>query len=274
MSLPSRIVLVDGSGNITLDALDWLSEQKVDLIRLRWDGRIASVHCASGYAADRQKVTWQIATRANEENRLKFAKPLIEGKIKETLYNLENILPASHSRDKAIDQAHSTLKLLKEEPPQDISKLLAYEGQVAQGYFFAWRALDIKWKAQGKYPIPDEWKRFFSRSSLAVLTTPSNRNATHPVNAMLNYAYTMLESSVRIEAIADGYDPSIGIMHDRMVAERHSFIYDLMEPKRPIADRAILKLVQEETFSGADFILQEDGVCRLGPELARLIAQS
>jgi hypothetical protein len=38
-------------------------------------------------------------------------------------------------------------------------------------------------------------------------------------------------------------------------------------------DRAVLRLVAEETFSGADFQLQSDGVCRLNPELARRVVQ-
>ena len=58
LTLPPRIVLVDGSGNITLDALDWLVEQRVDLIRLKWDGRIVTMAGADGYSADRRKVTW------------------------------------------------------------------------------------------------------------------------------------------------------------------------------------------------------------------------
>ena len=76
---------------------------------------------------------------------------------------------------------------------------------------------------------------------------------------------------MRIQAIADGYDPSIGIMHDNSKTERYSYVYDQMEPFRPIVDRGILKLIQEETFSGADFALQSDGVCRLNPELARKV---
>ena len=81
LTLPPRIVLVDGSGNITLDALDWLAEQKVDLIRLSYDGRIITMAGADGYSADRQKVTWQIATRANEEKRMAFAIPLCSGQV-------------------------------------------------------------------------------------------------------------------------------------------------------------------------------------------------
>jgi CRISPR-associated protein Cas1 len=46
-----------------------------------------------------------------------------------------------------------------------------------------------------------------------------------------------------------------------------------MEPQRPVVDRAILKLIDQETFSGADFVLQTNGVCRLNPELTRRVAQ-
>jgi hypothetical protein len=46
-----------------------------------------------------------------------------------------------------------------------------------------------------------------------------------------------------------------------------------MEPMRPVVDRAILELVKATTFSGGDFSIQPDGVCRLNPELARRVAQ-
>jgi len=64
---------------------------------------------------------------------------------------------------------------------------------------------------------------------------------------------------------------AIGIMHDRIKPERHSFVFDLMEPQRPVVDRSILKLVQEHSFSGADFMLQKDGVVRVNPELVKSI---
>jgi CRISP-associated protein Cas1 len=103
---------------------------------------------------------------------------------------------------------------------------------------------------------------------------PKNWNASHPINAMLKYAYAVLMTEMRIKAIADGFDPMLVIVHD----QRHyfkertpSFALDLMEPLRPVVDRAILKMAAEETFSGADFQLQSDGVCRLNPELARRV---
>lgn len=47
-----------------------------------------------------------------------------------------------------------------------------------------------------------------------------------------------------------------------------------MEPLRPVADRRILELIRTETFSGADFDLQSDGVVRVNPELVRRLVES
>ncbi len=159
---------------------------------------------------------------------------------------------------------------LRVSSPQSVGELLAVEGNVAQGYFYAWRALDLKWKSTKVYPIPDEWRQFFSRSSLfKERQRVGNRSATHPVNAMLNYVYGVLESRVRVEVIVEGYDPNIGVMHNRNLADRHSFVFDRMEPLRPVVDRTVLNLVNTETFSGADFQIQSNGVVRLNPEFAR-----
>jgi CRISP-associated protein Cas1 len=61
-------------------------------------------------------------------------------------------------------------------------------------------------------------------------------------------------------------------MHDRISPDRHSFEFDQIEPLRPEVDRAVLRLIAEETFTRADFVMQSDGVCRLNQELARRVA--
>lgn len=145
---------------------------------------------------------------------------------------------------------------------------------MAGDYFRAWSGMTLKWKALKRRPIPEDWRSFQSRSALRE-QLGVNRGATHPVNAMLNYAYGVLTAQTQIRLIAEGYDPTIGIMHDRE-SDRGSypaFALDHMEPMRPVVDRAVLQTIRTETFTGADFMLQHDGVCRLNPELARRIAQ-
>ena len=47
--------------------------------------------------------------------------------------------------------------------------------------------------------------------------------------------------------------------------------FDLMEPERPKVDRAILDFVKGHVFDPADFVIRADGVCRLTPEMARMV---
>ena len=102
------------------------------------------------------------------------------------------------------------------------------------------------------------------------LSFSRNRNAAHPVNAILNYAYATLESETRIKAISDGYDPTIGIMHEGIIGSL-KFIFDLMEQGRPKVDRMVLDFLKGHVFDPADFVIRTDGVCRLKPEMARMV---
>jgi len=86
----------------------------------------------------------------------------------------------------------------------------------------------------------------------------------------LKYAYAVLQSQIQINAIAEGYDPTIGIMHEGR--DRSSaFIFDLMEPERPMIDQKVLEFVKSHVFDPADFVIRSDGVCRLNPEMARCV---
>jgi hypothetical protein len=45
-----------------------------------------------------------------------------------------------------------------------------------------------------------------------------------------------------------------------------------MEPERPKVDRAVLDFVKGHVFGPSDFVIRTDGVCRLTPEMARVVA--
>ena len=77
-------------------------------------------------------------------------------------------------------------------------------------------------------------------------------------------------SEVRIQVLSEGYDPTIGYLHSYK-ADRPAFVLDLMEPMRPIVDRAVLHFVQAHTFHPADFAIRRDGVCRLIPAMTNHI---
>jgi CRISPR/Cas system-associated endonuclease Cas1 len=88
---------------------------------------------------------------------------------------------------------------------------------------------------------------------------------------MLNYAYTVKQAQLQLQAVADGFDPTFGIMHNRHQGSP-AYVLDLIEPERPTIDAAVLKLVRGRSFAAADFVICRDGVCRLSPQLARMVA--
>jgi hypothetical protein len=47
------------------------------------------------------------------------------------------------------------------------------------------------------------------------------------------------------------------------------FIFELPEP--PMVDRAVLDFVKGHVFDPADFVIRSDCVCRLNPEMARMV---
>jgi CRISPR-associated protein Cas1 len=275
LDFPPRIVLIDGSGNISIDALDWISEQGISLVRISYDGSNAVVLSPNGFAANPERVQWQRETRDSPKLQLAYAIQVTRRKLEASIETLQLHLPPSAYRAAAISSAETGLANLRTRKAKSLSDLLGIEGPTAKAYWRAWQGVEMRWKAKSRYPIPDQWRTYTSRISLNSGKKWKNRNASHPINAMLNYAYAMLLAEMRIKAISDGYDPMLGILHDQRHYEKErtpSFALDLMEPLRPMVDRAVLKLVREETFTGADFVLQSDGVCRLNPNLATLVS--
>ena len=108
--------------------------------------------------------------------------------------------------DAAIDKLDAMLDGLRSTPPENIDALLLLEAQAAYTYFSAWQMLPLRWKGTGRKPIPSDWWHIVARPSMV---SGRNRHASHPVNAMLNYAYAVLESQVRIATVSHGLDPAL-----------------------------------------------------------------
>ena len=81
------------------------------------------------------------------------------------------------------------------------------------------------------------------------------------VNAMLNYAYTVLRSGTARAVMAAGLHPSFGLAH-RQRGNTFALADDLMEPFRPVADLLVHDLVSQ----GAEAVDKSTK-----PELARIL---
>jgi CRISPR-associated protein Cas1 len=143
-------------------------------------------------------------------------------------------------------------------------ELRLIEGRLAMVYWMTWR-MDVPWKGPG---VPDEWRRFESRSSWN--GTP--RHARHPVNAALNLAYSVLAGRVERAIVARGLDPAVGSLHTERDG-RNSLTWDLIEALRPRLDVKLLSWIASQTWRRADITIDTAGVVRLHPALARVIVQ-
>lgn len=267
---PSRIVVIDAKGSVTLDALRWLAAQNAELIHLDWRGDVVHVVGGSGFAIDRKRADAQLAARRNGA-RLRICQRLIADKITNSMMTLREALPQSEEIDRVLRKLEQEAVEIRRSPPESVSGFLGIEGRVAQSYFGAWRSVPLRWAGTGRRAIPDEWRFIGQRQSMAPNKLSNrNRNASHPMNTMLNYAYGVLRNVVHQHVVAAGFDPSIGYLHGNY-RDREALVFDLMEPLRPTADRGVLEFVLQNVFEPADFTLSREGVCRLNPQLARVL---
>ena len=118
LSLPSRIILLDGSGTISFDVLSWLAEQEVPLVRIDWQGHVQTVLGNAGYAANPHRVAWQIETRADPRKRMAFCIDLIGRKIEACIRTLEKSVRRSPAWERAMERAYADLTRLECDPPR------------------------------------------------------------------------------------------------------------------------------------------------------------
>jgi CRISPR-associated endonuclease Cas1 len=126
-------------------------------------------------------------------------------------------------------------------PRTSISDLLLYEARVADAY----------WRGRGvvrDYP-----------------------NARDPTNALLNYAYGLLESRARLTVHRLALEPSVGFLHESRET-KSSFVYDVMEPWRTEADDVVLRLLPSVRRS--DFYDSFGHGVRLRPRAASLLVEA
>lgn len=269
-NLPDRIIILDGSGGISFDALAWMSEQNISLVRMDFRGKVSFVGAAATYAADPKIVKMQRAAKAPGKQ-LEQAKNIIQEKISASMTTLSETFPISEQRDRSTARLREFRDRLRSSKEiRTMQDVFGIEGGAASAYFQAWHGQKLGWKGLGRTPIPESWLELGPRS---MTWRKGAQNARHPVNAMLNYGYAILVSQVRTQLTAAGYDLGIGIMHSSS-ENSIPLVYDLMEPLRPVVDRHVLKFALSHTFTPRDFTINRVGGCRLNPELARALVGS
>ncbi len=182
----------------------------------------------------------------NEELCTQISKNIITGK----LYNSRGVLERA-TRDYANSVDVEKLKHISAQLKQSIDNIPLYcknteqlrgiEGEAAARYFSVFNQLILQQKEDFKFE------------------ERSRRPPLDKVNAMLSFAYTLLNSMVTSALYCVGLDPYVGFMHkDR--PGRTSLSLDLMEELRSVfADRFVITMINKRVIKNNDFFTKENG---------------
>ena len=90
------------------------------------------------------------------------------------------------------------------------------------------------------------------------------RNDDNPINAALNYGYSLILSTINREIVANGYLTQLGFFHDNMF-NQFNLSCDLMEPFRILVDRYVFSsritaFSVEEKHKMLEILQQEIGI--------------
>lgn len=255
--LPARIILHNSKASLSTDAMAWLAKQGITLVNVGFNGEALSLVGGMGEGT-RAHALAQMRAAQDTCIRVKIGRALISMKVRAQLGALEGAL--------GVREPYLSRLLEELERAKDTEDLLRIEARAASRYFGHLRGIKIRWVKTNRFPVPESWYEMGSRAARG-----SNKNARHPAQAMLNYAYRVLESDTLIAATSLGLDPYVGFLHaDRK--GRASLVYDLMEPLRPVVDRKLVELIRSRSFAAGDFFLLATGVVRCNPKLTKYVA--
>ena len=85
-NLPSRVIVVDGSGSLSFDVMDWLAQQRIPLIRIDWRGNVVTV-LSHAYGLNPKHVRSQLEAVAHGRG-VPIAIGLIEQKLRNSVATL------------------------------------------------------------------------------------------------------------------------------------------------------------------------------------------
>jgi hypothetical protein len=117
-------------------------------------------------------------------------------------------LEASAESVPAIDKRHWSLRL---DEARSVTKIVTIEARIAAAYWRAFRNLGLRQRKGGN--LPRSWLRFANRQKGAQFL--GSKHASHPINAMLNYAYVVEAGRLARALTATGFALPVGVSPQR-----------------------------------------------------------
>jgi CRISPR-associated endonuclease Cas1 len=262
-----RRVVVLGAGMITTEAMAWCHHRDLPLVVARTGSTPTMVGAAAlfDHAGLRraQAIAPYVPDNVGCTVAVNAARWLLDlrlagqARIAEMFFVDDDACEAIHGLRRAVATAST------------VREMLLAEGKAADRYWSCWERVQLRF-AHGA-SVPDHWRRFPGRRSRLLANNWSNRNASCPANALINFGMKVLESEAVVACLSIGLDPSLGLIHaDR--AGRPSAALDLMESARGLVEETVLSLVRVRTFRKTHFAEDVTGKIRVCPPVSHDLA--
>ena len=263
-------IIIDGhTGNITFEAMRWLSKHNINLTLLNWNGQLLANVMSEQPKSGKLRIK-QYQKYLDDADRFEIALKIVQAKVEQSLNLLEELSKYYESVDfvkirKSVEKEDLfLLGIMKNSEKQAISKsikqLMTYEGRIAGIYHDNLTAIFNQ--LYSEFNFTGRKNKINSR----------NYNASDEINALLNYGYAILESEIRKAINRIGLDYSIGFLHE-INQSRTPLVYDIQELFRWLIDVSVIQLLEEKKIKKSDFIITENYHTRLGEDVAKLLIE-
>lgn len=216
-----QIVLM-GHPSITGEALTYALELGLPVHYLSFFGKYLG-SALPAYSRNGQLRLAQYAIHNNTEKRLALVKEIVKGKI----HNQYNLLYRKDQKDNPLKERQKGV-----DNQITLDQVRGIEGLAAKEYFAYWQNI-----------LPQGWK-FEGRN---------RRPPRDPVNALLSFAYSLLQVQVTAGVHLAGLDPYIGFLHETTRGQP-AMVLDLMEEFRPlVGDSLVFSVLKLGEIKLSDF---------------------
>jgi CRISPR-associated endonuclease Cas1 len=257
-------ILFDSHGEfMTGEAIRWCARYSINLALPGGPGRLITM------------VESTLETKTNTKTRLRDIDPSIicaqcaadpvriareivrakiDAEVKATVPNPEACKREFEEWDVKLNSARS------------VAEIMIIESRAAAAYWRTFRDAGLRERKNGD--LPRSWLRFAQRNKGAAFL--GNQHASHPINAMLNYAYIVEAGRVAKALAANGLCLSIGYLHSDKKG-RNSLVWDAIEPLRPSIDAKVFPFIEAHEFARRDFPQSGYNVHRLSRDVTQLL---
>jgi CRISPR-associated endonuclease Cas1 len=260
-----RIVILGHTGHLSLEAIRWCADTGIALTQIDTNGTLLLT--GGGAFFDDPRLRRAQAAAATNPVGVEIARALLTTKLDGQARVADSLgaTPAATHIHRLADELRRT---------DDLPRLRSVEAHASNTYFGAWAArAACRFADVHRDRVPEHWHHFGARTSPLKQGGGSPRMAADPINALLNYTYSLAEAECRLALQALGLDPGLGIVHTDK-KNRDSLALDLLEPLRPVAEDHVLQLLTARHFTTDDFHETPQGSCRLLPPLTHLVAEA